>query len=315
MKKSTKTILTVLLAILAVAMVVYGLFRYTSTYRRRLVSICSNENYELEIYQIGDAGFPFGSVKGRTVLKADGKVISRCDYELANDGKNIGEENFEVSWESDWVTVTVLAEEEDPETVIQYYDGSIMKVDSFLVSGKEAKGVVFYVDNSGMHGKAVALKDAAHCDVAKNYSGVFSLTPTEHLREVLADTNGYGNTLEMKRTAEISTLNNQSFALNAPGAYYCYYYDHLTQTTGAIHKGWYLPAGAELHLLYANRVPLNNTLLKIGGNTFESQEYYSSTSRYSSGFSSNTVWAIKGIGGKFFCYGAVYKYVRAIVRF
>ena len=36
-------------------------------------------------------------------------------------------------------------------------DGSLLPVDSFLVSGKAPKGVVFHVDPTGIHGLAVAL--------------------------------------------------------------------------------------------------------------------------------------------------------------
>jgi len=190
-------------------------------------------------------------------------------------------------------------------------DGSILKVDSFLVSGKVAKGVVFYVDKSGMHGKAVSIVDASSgCELAERGSGVFSLFIATRTMAA-KDTNGYGNTLAMKMKAENSSLNNYSFQANAPAVYACYYYDHITRTTGTVHKGWYLPAAGEMSLLYANRIFVNNTLINIGGSVFRS-EYHSSTS--SSSQYSDIGWDIL-YDGRIDRYGNVNRASRAIIRF
>ena len=191
-------------------------------------------------------------------------------------------------------------------------DGSVLKVDSFLISDKVAKGVVFYVDKTGMHGLAVALKNATNsCEWGARYSGVFSLTKTNLWSVAIFDMNGYGNTLEIKRRAENSTMNAHSFARNAPAAYYCYYYDHITNATGTQHKGWYLPAAGELNVLFGNRILVNKTLNDIGGYRLTNSKYFSSTSdnQYS-----DTGWDIDATG---YChsFGDVYKPARAIVSF
>ena len=160
-------------------------------------------------------------------------------------------------------------------------DGTIMKVDSFLVSGKLAKGVVFYLDSTEFHGLAVALTNASDQCHWVYMNSSYTLTSTGDVFVALNDMNGYGNTLEMKRTAETSGRNDNSFEMNAPAAYDCYYYDHHTQTIGTEHLGWYLPALGELSLLYANIPTVEKTLVELGEKRLFSSnnfgpEYYSS---------------------------------------
>ena len=53
----------------------------------------------------------------------------------------------------------------------------------------------------------------------------------------------------------------------APAAYYCHYYDHVTQTTGSTHLAypdWYMPSTGETCLYLSERLVVNSTLQKIG---------------------------------------------------
>ena len=140
-------------------------------------------------------------------------------------------------------------------------DGSIMKVDSFLVSGKEAKGVVFHVDRNGK-GLAVALTDAYPNTCNWVNASVEPQIKSKHYsfntNEVFSDTNGYGNTIYLKEQAE--SVNENGFQVNAPALYYCYYYNHHTSTTGSSHVGWYMPSAGEMNLLFANAMEVNATL-------------------------------------------------------
>jgi hypothetical protein len=193
-------------------------------------------------------------------------------------------------------------------------DGDVLKPDSFLISGKIAKGIVFYVDKTGKHGRAVALKDAhGSCLWAKRvgYGPVpKSLTNTAPWSNAAMDTNGYGNTLRIKETAEM--IYDNDFETNAPAAYYCYYYNHKTESTGSTHEGWYLPAAGELLLLFGNRVPVNATLLMLGKNALScTTAYWTSTANNANNEYS---WHIQ-YDGYFHTYGSPTYNVRAIVSF
>jgi hypothetical protein len=173
-------------------------------------------------------------------------------------------------------------------------DGAIMSVDSFKVSGKIAKGVVCFVDSTGYHGWAAALAGVgSSMPWARGavQSQVSSLTRTATLRDAQRDLNGYGNTMEIKRTAEIADGND--FNTNAPLAYACYYYDHITQTTGTEHKGWYLPSLGQLLFMYGYRTPVNETFKALKNKNACFSDSYCATSTEQTG---ERFWYIHGCG-------------------
>lgn len=166
-------------------------------------------------------------------------------------------------------------------------DGSILRVDSFLMTDKTAKGVIYYLDRTGLHGKAIALEDApdAYAVWAPNpntlYQSIHAKSFTPYQRNALFDLDGLGNTIMIKQYAEQSI--GMEFSYNAPAAYYCYYYDAVTRgvnTSGT--SGWHMPAMGELNLVFGNRVAINSTLQKlnsIGASVMDlGRSYYLSSS-------------------------------------
>ncbi len=149
-------------------------------------------------------------------------------------------------------------------------DGSLMRVDSFLLSNKVAKGVVYYLDRTGLHGKAVALEDAP-TSYAIWASGPSSLYQSIHgkafyptQKDALFDLDGMGNTLLIKQYAEQAI--GMEFSYNAPAAYYCYYYNSdIRGLRPSEASGWYMPSMGELNLIFGNRVAVNTTLKKLSG--------------------------------------------------
>ena len=156
-------------------------------------------------------------------------------------------------------------------------DGSVIRVDSFLNTNKVAMGVVFYIEPNDpyhQHGRALALYDAYgdQCDWTPNskcngtsltnlvHSATQITPPSGKLPHIPAmmDLNGYDNSMTILATA--ASVGCGSEQVNAPACYYCFYYDHLTHTTGSVHKGWYMPALGELNLIYANRFEVRKTL-------------------------------------------------------
>ena len=142
-------------------------------------------------------------------------------------------------------------------------DNTIMNIDSFLVSGKVAKGVVFYVDRTGIHGLAVSMSPEITLPWARTEvsTTVHSKTTYTSLYNAILDKDGYENTLFIKASAEAADGND--FELNAPAVHYCYYYDHHTFAAGNIHLGWFMASSGQMAALFANRMPVNRTLSKL----------------------------------------------------
>lgn len=164
-------------------------------------------------------------------------------------------------------------------------DGAILRPDSFLTSGKTAKGVVFYIDNTGEHGLAVALTDTVCNWALENIRSQINGEKRQAVHYASQDTAGMNNTLTIKQSAE--NIGSRNFKENAPAAYFCYYYDHNTHSSGSTPLGWYLPAAGELYVLVANRVPVNATLAKLGDEymfphlgQWSYEGFWSSTSAY-----------------------------------
>lgn len=150
-------------------------------------------------------------------------------------------------------------------------DGDILRPDSFLLSGKTAMGVVFYIDPNDpthMRGRAVALFDAYDGDIGWARAGIsqFVHSGTDVTKQngtyshqtAMRDMDGYYNSTVIQQTALLA--GGGDFKENAPAAYYCWYYDHMLRGAGPNHKYWYLPALGELNILYANRATVNETL-------------------------------------------------------
>ena len=169
-------------------------------------------------------------------------------------------------------------------------DGSFMKVDSFLASDKVAKGVVFYVDSTEFHGLAVSLTEGKYAWsptvdaqwTSRTYSS-FYVSSNNYTNHPIFSMNGMENTLSIKEHAEALPT---GFQANAPAAYFCYYYDHITGTSGSEHKGWYLPALGELNMFSVNSEALNVVLEKLATTnslvkTIVSDQYYASSTELS----------------------------------
>ena len=133
-----------------------------------------------------------------------------------------------------------------------------------------AIGVVFYVDQTGQHGWAIALEDAGSYSWGNgdtpliNYSG--------GMRQIIYDMDGYENTRIVR---EHST-------------------DHPAFYAVDFENGWYVPAIGQLNYLYGNLMEVNTTLSVLGGvpfSTNESWEYWSSTE-----YDGSNAWNFKSSG-------------------
>ncbi len=150
----------------------------------------------------------------------------------------------------------------------------------YEASGLEALGVVFYVDETGQHGWAVALEDAGSFSWENRPGGTACLnTPLsdfETVRSAVYDLDGLFNTQEV--------LN---YGANMGRSY-------PTFEALGVAEGWYVPTIGQLNYLYGNIVEVNNGLSVSDGTTFNMTgiwEYWSSTE-----YSRDYAWFLYSLG-------------------
>lgn len=80
--------------------------------------------YELTLQSVGEP-FLFGSASGRIILKNGDKVIAKADIEVADDGMQIDESTWSVSWYEDRVKITLSGCEQPDQYLTIYFDGEI----------------------------------------------------------------------------------------------------------------------------------------------------------------------------------------------
>lgn len=158
-------------------------------------------------------------------------------------------------------------------------DGSIVKPADWPC-GRTAKGIVFYVDDTGQHGWMVHLQDQADCITwSTEHQDIPSLNNYTTVHTAITDFDGYGNTHKIRNFGNAST-NPAAWAVD-------------------FDNGWYLPAIGQLNILFGNLVEVNAGLDAVGGTLFEMNNYnwyYWSSSEYSY----QDAWML-GWGG-FTCY-------------
>lgn len=121
-------------------------------------------------------------------------------------------------------------------------DNTILRPDLFANSGKTAKGVVFYVDNSGSHGWAVSLTQSN----SLIWGATGLIGPSyNHWRDAIGDLGGEANTQRIK-----ASTNSTSH----PAAWY-----------PDASQGWYLPAIGQLNVLFGELVAVNASLSRVEG--------------------------------------------------
>lgn len=128
MSLKSRKIIKGIFVMLGMAAVFMGIlvagFIYVTEYKIHVISdsFSADRTYRLEIDQVGDPAWPYGSTDCRLVLysKEDEKIREK-DFSVANDGKNVSENNFSIRWEEKQVIVTVYGEEQGYiEYTLQY---------------------------------------------------------------------------------------------------------------------------------------------------------------------------------------------------
>ena len=120
-------------------------------------------------------------------------------------------------------------------------------------------GIVFYVDDSGLHGWAVNLEEQSS-GITWGLAGtnISTLQDFTYAHEALADTNGYMNT-QLIRAAGNASQYGAAYAVD-------------------FENGWYLPAVGQLNLLFLETNHINPSLQAAGGVALPSSGTYTWTS-------------------------------------
>lgn len=160
----------------------------------------------------------------------------------------------------------------------QVHVGDILCQDSTVISPSaydsldvKAVGVVFYVDNSGQHGWAVALQDEGSF-IWGGYGEDTQLDNRTNKFQASDDIDGYGNTKIILESGK----------------------DHPAFSAVDFSNGWYLPASGQLKHLYKSLAEVNPTFDKIGGLAVKpiGLTYWTSTE-----YGEYDAWYLTTIGG------------------
>lgn len=160
-------------------------------------------------------------------------------------------------------------------------DGSIVKPAIWPVPGKVAQGVVFYVDNTGLHGWAVNLDDQAIGMVWSTlYVDIITLPNFTTPQTAIMDFDGYNNTQKIRAIGS-APIYPAAWAVDFA-------------------NGWYLPAAGQLRKLYGVIPWLNVSLQVVGGTMFithlnndgNTYWWYWSSTEYSDYYA----WAVDAMG-------------------
>ncbi len=122
MKFILKIIGTGILIIFLLISLLAGYFVYKTEYRKEHLNIYTSPDREcsLEIYQIGEPDWPFGSVKGRMVLKKGIKTLCIVDFTQHNDGGGVYIEEDNIFWREDRVGIIVRGEGQETTYTVNF---------------------------------------------------------------------------------------------------------------------------------------------------------------------------------------------------
>ena len=107
--------------------ILFAGYKYRTTYAKtEIMTETSEDNqYTLKIYMIGEPEWPFGATHCRLELFKDTKRIIKCPIDIYDDGAIVHEDNFDIRWHEDNVTVTVSGSEQDDNRYILFFDGTV----------------------------------------------------------------------------------------------------------------------------------------------------------------------------------------------
>ena len=125
MKQFFKFIVCLAGTFVGLIVVLWLCISYETTYRKTIcdIAISPDGAYELILQAVGAPDWPFGSARGRLILKEGKSRIARADFELHNDGGSINSDCWKVTWHEDYVEVILSGKEQADEQIWMRFDG------------------------------------------------------------------------------------------------------------------------------------------------------------------------------------------------
>lgn len=123
---TVKLILGSIIFIIALLAILVGSITYVVNYKIHEIDtdVSPNEKYELILQQVGDPDWPFGSTHARVVLKEGDKIIKKYRFDVHNDGGNISDNSWIVTWYDNSVVWIAYGEEQPDQSYRICFDGT-----------------------------------------------------------------------------------------------------------------------------------------------------------------------------------------------
>lgn len=101
-----------------------GIFYYLIVFKVLNVdtSVSSDGEYSLTMQAVGEPLF-FGPADGQFILKKGKKRISKVKFSLRDDGGNISQDTWHVTWKKNQVEIIIYGEEQNDEQFLLFFDG------------------------------------------------------------------------------------------------------------------------------------------------------------------------------------------------
>ena len=101
-----------------------GIFYYLIVFKVSNVdtSLSSGGEYSLTMQAVGEPLF-FGPADGQFILKKGEKRISKVKFSLRDDGGNMSQDTWHVTWKKNQVEIIICGEEQNDEQFLLFFDG------------------------------------------------------------------------------------------------------------------------------------------------------------------------------------------------
>lgn len=127
MKKSMKRIIISIFATLfGILFLLVGSITYVTKYKIHEIDtdMSPDGKYELILQQVGDPDWPFGSTHARVILKEGDKIVKKYRFDVHNDGANISDNSWIVTWYNQSVVWITYGEEQPDQSYRICFDGT-----------------------------------------------------------------------------------------------------------------------------------------------------------------------------------------------
>lgn len=113
--------------ILAALLLLIGSFTYVTRYRISDIDVAASPDgtHEIVFQAVGEPDWPFGYSHARIVLKHNGETVTKCKFDVANDGGVLHPDNWNVCWEENCVKVIISGEEQPDALYTYFFDGAV----------------------------------------------------------------------------------------------------------------------------------------------------------------------------------------------